>query len=129
MLEEAGRVEARREGTRHLYAVRPEGFTRRGLRGRFLGLEAPERGRGEQEEEDLMATFRTTIDLEAPPDVVFDHFVRPELLVGLDASRDTRCGAGKTERTLLSVQPQEVRVAALRQPVRNLSVRVTQTGI
>ena len=28
-----------------------------------------------------MAAFRTTIDLEAPPEVVFDHFVRPELLV------------------------------------------------
>ena len=26
VLEEAGLVEARREGTRHLYAVRPEGF-------------------------------------------------------------------------------------------------------
>lgn len=29
----------------------------------------------------MSAPFRTTIDIEAPPEVVFDHFVRPELLV------------------------------------------------
>jgi uncharacterized protein YndB with AHSA1/START domain len=26
-------------------------------------------------------TYRTSIDIDAPPDQVFDHFVRPELLV------------------------------------------------
>jgi uncharacterized protein YndB with AHSA1/START domain len=29
----------------------------------------------------MSETFRTTIDIEALPDRVFDHFVRPELLV------------------------------------------------
>jgi len=29
----------------------------------------------------MSETFRTSIDIEASPDVVFEHFVRPELLV------------------------------------------------
>ncbi|MFO0568012.1 MAG: SRPBCC domain-containing protein [Polyangiaceae bacterium] len=29
----------------------------------------------------MSETFRTTIDIEAAPETVFDHFVRPELLV------------------------------------------------
>ena len=29
----------------------------------------------------MTETFRTSIDIEATPDCVFDHFVRPELLV------------------------------------------------
>lgn len=29
----------------------------------------------------MSETFRTSIDIEAPPERVFDHFVRPELLV------------------------------------------------
>ena len=28
-----------------------------------------------------MGTFRTTIDIAAPPERVYEHFVRPELLV------------------------------------------------
>lgn len=29
----------------------------------------------------MSETYRTSIDIEAPPEQVFDHFVRPELLV------------------------------------------------
>jgi uncharacterized protein YndB with AHSA1/START domain len=29
----------------------------------------------------MSETFRTTIDIEAGPEIVFDHFVKPELLV------------------------------------------------
>jgi uncharacterized protein YndB with AHSA1/START domain len=29
----------------------------------------------------MSETYRTSIEINAPPDQVFDHFVRPELLV------------------------------------------------
>jgi uncharacterized protein YndB with AHSA1/START domain len=41
-------------------------------------------------------TFRTCIDIDAPPEQVFDHFVRPELLVQWmgDAARLEACDGG-----------------------------------
>src|SRR5262249_34907429 len=56
--------------------VRPGGGLRRGL----LDAEARD-SEGRDREKAMSDAYRTSIEIEAPPERVFDHFVQPELLV------------------------------------------------
>src|SRR5213592_2778769 len=103
VLREAGLVAERREGTRRLYSLRPEGFTdlrsfleafwEEGLERLKRAAEAEEKGRHVAVEQ--RSDIEREIRIAASPETVFDYFVDPDKMVewkGRKAELDPRPG-------------------------------------
>jgi DNA-binding transcriptional ArsR family regulator/uncharacterized protein YndB with AHSA1/START domain len=91
VLETAGLVQTRRDGTRHLYAVRKDGFraTKQFLDGFLVRAsqakepqrKEPQKSQGSRKAEEPTEHLQQEVFVAANPEQVFDYFVTPELLV------------------------------------------------